>query len=305
MLFPWKKKKQQATAETESGPGETLDFSQFQPPIIECAGKSHTGMVRKVNEDQFLIADLHKNMQIQSSSEPFQNARMVGETMGKLMVVADGIGGSHAGEIASQMAIQSMAQYLLNSMHWLYHPKQPEIEQFVEDLKQAALRSHEVIRTDAQQDPNHQGMGTTLTVAYLLWPMLYVLHIGDSRCYILREGKLQLLTKDQTLAQHLHDCGHLKSDEFEQSPYHNILLSAIGSEDGPNAVVYRTRLLAGDRIMLCSDGVNKHLEDADIEFILSSDRTVEEICQQLIESTNMLGGKDNITAVVAKTTAKV
>ncbi|MDG1873214.1 MAG: protein phosphatase 2C domain-containing protein [Mariniblastus sp.] len=300
MLLPWKKNRD-CKDESETKLMEDLDYSNFQPPNIECAGLSHKGQKRKINEDQFLIADLHKNMHIQSSSTSFSNDQLFGNRLGKLLFVADGVGGAQAGEIASQIAIQSMAQYLLNSMHWLFNPNQPEIERFIEDLKTGAMQSHELVRTNAKHDPKHRGMGTTLTVAYLIWPMLYVLHIGDSRCYILREAGLQLLTKDQTLAQHLHDCGHLKRDELDQSPYHNILLSAIGSQNGPNAVVYKTQLHTGDRIMLCSDGVNKHLEDDDIEAILLSDRTADEICQDMVDVANNRGGTDNITVVVAKT----
>jgi protein phosphatase len=142
-------------------------------------------------------------------------------------------------------------------------------------------------------------MGTTLTAAYLLWPMLYVLHVGDSRCYVLRGGSLELLTKDQTLAQHLCDCGQLKGTEFEESPYHHVLLSSIGAQETPDAVVYKTRLLTGDRILLCSDGVNAHVEDSEIEQILGSDQSPDEVCRQLIDLANARGGRDNITAFVA------
>ncbi len=269
------------------------------PSSIECAGRTDIGMKRMINQDQFLIADLHKNMHVRSSSYPNMREQLFGETLGKLMFVADGVGGGPAGEIASQMAIQSMAQFLLNSMHWLFNPKQPEIDQFVEDLKAGAMRSHETVRGQAEVDPNWRGMGTTLTAAYLMWPMAYVLHVGDSRCYVLRDGTLELLTKDQTLAQHLSDCGQLKGAEFESSPYHHVLLSSIGSSEDPHAVVYKTRLRPGDRMLLCSDGVNAHLNDSDIELILASNLTSDEICRQFIETAKERGGRDNITAVVA------
>ncbi len=266
---------------------------------IVCAGATDIGLQRIRNEDHFLIADLHKNLHVCDSSVPFETSELFGQNMGKLLFVADGIGGSRAGDFASQLAIYEMSQHLLNSMHWLFCPNQPEVERFVEDLKTGAYRTHQAIRRDSQQNPDHQGMGCTLTVAYLMWPMLYVLHVGDSRCYVLRDGFIQCLTKDQTLAQFLYDAGKLNPTEFEESPYHHVLISAIGGSDKPEAIVYKTRLLPGDRILLCSDGVNKHLDDAQIENLLGTDQTPEQICHQLIEESKRLGGSDNITAVVA------
>ncbi|MFT7633863.1 MAG: serine/threonine protein phosphatase PrpC [Mariniblastus sp.] len=293
-MFLRRKKQNPVEANVETETWEQTDTAA----AIECAGRTDIGKRRLVNQDQFLIADMQKSLHVQQSSQPRMDKPLFGETMGKLFFLADGMGGAQAGEVASQMAIQSMAQYLLNSMHWLFHPQQPEIEQFIEDLKTGALQSHQTVRDTADGDPNFRGMGTTLTVAYVMWPMLYVLHVGDSRCYILRNGQLQLLTKDQTLAQHLFDCGQLKGAEFSESPYHHVLLSAIGAEGDPNALVYKTRMLPGDRIMLCSDGVNAHLEDAEIETILSEGASSDAICQTLIETANERGGHDNITAIV-------
>ena len=269
------------------------------------AGATDVGLKRETNEDHFLIADLHKNLHICDSSVSFGSTELSGATMGKLLLVADGIGGSKAGEFASELAIHEISQHLLNSMHWLFCPKQPEIEQFVEDLKTGAYRTHQAVRRDSEQNPEHHGMGCTLTVAYLMWPMLYVLHVGDSRCYVLRDGFIQCLTKDQTLAQLLLDSGQLNQTEFERSPYHHILVSAIGGSENPEAVVYKTRLLPGDKILLCSDGVNTHLNDEQIESILSQDASPEKICSELIEESKRLGGFDNITAVVASSQRKI
>ena len=213
------------------------DFPAVSATSIECAGATDIGQKRAINQDHFLIADLHKNLHVCDSSVPFGQSELYGQTMGKLMLVADGMGGTKAGEIASQMAIQAMAEHLLNSMHWLFCPKEPEIEQFVEDLKAGAIRSHDAVRCNGESNPERRGMGTTLTVAYLLWPMMYVLHVGDSRCYILRDKHIQRLTKDQTLAQVLFDTGQLSEADLAVSPYHNVLVSAIGCKDGPDAIV--------------------------------------------------------------------
>lgn len=278
--------------------------SDNAPVNIDCFGMTDVGRCRQTNQDHFLIADLQKHMRIQSSSVPINPDQVFGQTMGKLMLVADGMGGANAGEVASELAVDSMAKFLLTSMHWLIHPAQPEIDQFVEDLKAAARFSHEVVRDDANRDPARRGMGSTLTVAYLIWPMLYVLHVGDSRCYVLRDDTLELVTKDQTLAQHLFEHGHLSQAEFEKSQFHNVLMSAIGAETDLNAVVYRRRLTTGDKLLLCSDGVNAHLNDNEIEQFLGESTSPESICEKIIAEVNQRGGKDNVTVIVTECSSR-
>ncbi len=267
---------------------------------IDCWGITDRGRVRESNQDQFLIADLHKEMNVEASSVAFDPRRVTGDSMAKLMMVADGMGGMNAGEVASELATKSTAYFLLNSMHWLLHPTAPEIEQFVEDLKDAACFTHAVIRDDSDAIPQHHGMGSTLTVAWLVWPLLHVLHVGDSRCYLSRGGHLRLLTHDQTLAQHLMDRGDLNAEQMRESPFQHVLMSAIGAEGQPTAVVYRQHMQPGDRLLLCTDGVNRHLTDEDIGQILQASKSPRKICQEIVDLANTRGGQDNVTVVVAK-----
>lgn len=280
------------------------DHEKFAPtglPNIQCAGLTDIGQRRETNQDQFLIANLQKHMQVLASSKPKQGQHLYGQTMGKLLLVADGMGGNQSGDVASELAVHTLAEHLLNSMHWLFHPQEPEVEQFARDLKAAALRSHEKVRSQAERDPYQRGMGTTLTAAYLMWPLLYVLHVGDSRCYLLRDDSIQLLTKDQTLAQHLYDCGQITGSELSESPYHHVLLNAIGIDHEPEAIVYRKVLLPGDRIFLCSDGVNAHLNDEEIKEIIRSGSSASDVCQRVVDAANARGGNDNITCILATT----
>jgi protein phosphatase len=279
---------------------DTREILLHEKVNIECFGMTDIGKKRKVNQDHFMIGNLHKHMGTEYSSVNFDAPQVFGEPMGKLLLVADGMGGANAGEVASELAAKSTVQFLLNSMHWLYNPTKPELEQFVADLKEAACFSHHVVCDDAERKPDRRGMGSTLTVAYVVWPMLYVLHVGDSRCYLLHEDKLGLLTKDQTFAQYLFDQGHFTEEELKASPYQHVLTSAIGVDGKPDAAVYQQRLSYGDRILLCSDGVNRHLTDEQIENHLRADTTSNEICKRIVDETNELGGRDNITAVVAK-----
>ncbi|MFK7769000.1 MAG: PP2C family serine/threonine-protein phosphatase, partial [Mariniblastus sp.] len=232
---------------------DTQELQLHEMVDIECFGMTDVGKKRESNQDHFVIAELHKHLATEYSSVTFDAPQVFGEPMGKLLLVADGMGGANAGDVASELAVKSTVKYLLNSMHWLYHPTEPEIQQFIEDLKDAACFSHHSVR-DAQAHPEQFGMGSTLTVAYIVWPMLYVLHVGDSRCYLRHNEKLGLLTKDQTFAQSLFDLGHLSSEEFGKSPYQHVLTSAIGVDGQPDAAVYQHRLSYGDEILLCSDG---------------------------------------------------
>ena len=266
---------------------------------IRCRGRTDMGCRRDSNQDHYLIADLHKNMLVLDSSVEVPSPHLSGEAMGKLMLVADGMGGANAGELASQMAIQEMSRHLLNSMHWLYCPDPSEVERFVEDLREGAIRSHSVVKSDGDSDPLRQGMGTTLTMAFLLWPSLYVVHIGDSRCYVLRGEELVRVTHDQTLAQLLFDKGELSESELAESPYHNVLYSAIGSQQKPEAMAYRYDLLPGDKILLCTDGLNRHVEDEEIGKRLQASCDPGTVCDELVDLANERGGIDNITVLAA------
>lgn len=280
--------------------GETQRIQVEDRVDIECCGATDIGRRRELNQDHFVVGDLRKHLAAEYSSVKLGPQDTFGDPMGKLLLVADGMGGANAGDVASELAVKSTVDYLLGSMHWLFHPSEVEVEQFVSDLKEAACFSHYAVRSDAENDPTHRGMGSTLTVAYVVWPMMYVLHIGDSRCYLLRDNQLGLLTKDQTFAQHLYDHGQLTDEEFKESNYHNVLLSAIGIEGQPDAVVYRQRLEFGDRVMLCSDGVNLHLNDDQICESMKKEVSAESICREIIDLANEEGGHDNITTVVAK-----
>jgi protein phosphatase len=279
---------------------DTREASVHENVDIECFGMTDIGQNRKVNQDHFVIGDLRKHMGTEYSSINFDAAQVFGEPMGKLLLVADGIGGAHAGEVASELAAKATVKFLLNSMHWLFHPTEPEVEKFIDDLKEAACFSHNAVCDDAKEQPERSGMGSTLTVAYIDWPMLYVLHVGDSRCYLLHQDKLGLLTKDQTFAQFLRDEGHLTDEEVERSPYQHVLMNAIGVDAQPKAAVYQQRLSYGDRIFLCSDGVNRHLSDKQIETHVRSSLNSKEICKRITDHANDLGGRDNITTVAAR-----
>jgi PPM family protein phosphatase len=267
---------------------------------MDVFGQTDIGRVRQNNEDQYLIADLNKSMRVHRTSLDLEDqTRLFGASQGHLLVVADGMGGHAAGEHASRLAVGALTTYVLNTLPWFFRLRQDEEEHCAEDLKAALQYCRTQIRAEAERVPERRGMGTTLTLAYLLWPRLFVVHAGDSRCYLLRQGQLWRITRDHTLAQQLADQGVLKDPDH--SRWSHVLWNVVGdSNDKLAPEVYRADLTLGDTLLLCSDGLSKHVSDAEIAKILAAEGTSEEKCHQLVTAANEAGGTDNITVVVAR-----
>ncbi len=269
---------------------------------MDCHGMSHTGLVRSNNEDQFLIADLKKSVIIHHTSLSYDDeTELLGGSQARLMMVADGVGGNAAGEHASSMALEALVQYLLNAMHWMFRPEDDREDRFMDDLRSALAFTQEQIQHAAEVVPAHHGMGTTITMAYLAWPDLYLAHAGDSRAYICRNGELVRLTRDQTYAQELAAAGILPPEQIETSPLNHVLSSLVGCNPSElNPDVRKSRLATGDTLLLCTDGLTNHLADATIADVLCSDADARTACDQLVCMANGAGGTDNITVVVAR-----
>src|SRR5438132_11092965 len=158
---------------------------------MDCFGLSNIGKLRSGNEDQFLVADLNKSLLVhQTSLSQDDHTRIFGGSQGQLLLVADGMGGHVGGKQASAIAVQSLEQYVLNTMSWFFRLQENE-DDLREELKAALEECQASIEKAASINPERQGMGTTLTMAYILWPWLYVVHAGDSRCYLLRDSRLE------------------------------------------------------------------------------------------------------------------
>ncbi len=272
---------------------------------IVSAGRTDIGRKRSDNQDQFLIADLNKSMLVQSTSLNLEaHSRIYGMSHGKLFMVADGMGGHQGGNRASRLAIDLLINQLLNSMHWfssLDEEEHDREEGFIEDLKLLMKRAHEAIEREARSAVDKKGMGTTLTVAYVIWPWLYVLHAGDSRCYLLRDDQLKQLTKDHTVSNQLVEQGGMTAAEANNSPWSNVLYNALGAgAEQVTPEVQKVALKQGDSILLCTDGLYRHVRDQEISDILSNELEPPETCRSLIELANFRGGADNITVVVAR-----
>ncbi len=286
------------TANTPTNPAVATPPKPRDDELDVC-GLTHQGKVRATNQDHFLFASLHKMMRVRSTSLPNPELlEMPGERLATLVMVADGVGGANAGEEASRAALESMGMYVTETMQCYYRADPSDGKTFEEALRAGAAACHTAVVERASSNPELRGMATTLTLGLAVWPTLYLLQIGDSRAYQLREGKLHRLTRDQTLAQDLVDTGVLKPSDLARSPLSHVLSSAIGAEWRP--VVSKVGLNRTTTVLLCTDGLTKHISDEKIEQRLKTIRSSEEICQTLVNDALEAGGSDNITVLCGR-----
>lgn len=269
---------------------------------FDCHGLTDIGKVRDVNEDQFLIAELNKSMLVQQTSLSFEDdTRWFGGSQGQLLLVADGMGGHASGERASTVAVDTVAHYVLNTMPWFFRLDQQHEDDLHDELKAAMERCQASIQAEVEAIPKRRGMSTTLTLGYILWPRMYVVHVGDSRCYLLRSGKLEQATRDHTIAQQMVESGTLEPDATGESRWSHMLWNTVGGPSSElNPEVYKAKLSIGDTLLFCTDGVTRHLPDDQLVKLLGVNESAEQTCHKLVDAANEAGGKDNIAVVVAR-----
>ncbi|TWT93649.1 PP2C family protein-serine/threonine phosphatase [Neorhodopirellula pilleata] len=282
------------------------EHSPVQPCANAC-GVTDVGRTRSENQDQFLIAELRKSMRVEASSLPLRSSGdLFGSTRGQLLIVADGMGGHAAGQRASSVAMDQLIEQLLNTVHWFLHNEHEQTHDeadFLESLKRLLHQAHKRILFEAANDLSQQGMGTTLTMAYIVWPRMYVVHAGDSRCYLIRDDVCEQITTDHTLARQLVDAGGLKPEDEASSRWSNVLWNVLGGngQHELTAEVRRVDLREGDAVLLCSDGLSRYVSSETIaEVITSQTDDLEPVCHHLVGLANAAGGEDNITVIVAR-----
>ena len=260
---------------------------------LRLAGRTDVGITRDHNEDAFAFLDLTTG---QAHDEVTDGAIDVG-LRGVVLVVADGMGGAAAGEIASEMAVEAVLDTF--RAQWMQGQAR-DTDTFVETIRDAADTANHRIFAYAGAHPEHAGMGTTATIAGLLGPSLYLAQVGDSRAYIVRDGTARQITKDQSLMQQLIEAGEMTPDQAEVSERRNIILQALGPDSTVRPDFTQQPLAAGDTLVLCSDGLTTHLRASDIARIVTASADPDDACEQLIAAANAEGGHDNITVVVAQ-----
>lgn len=268
------------------------------PADVDLFGLTHAGNVRTHNEDHFLIASLHKLLHVQQTSLAEQDySELVSDSRGYLFLVADGVGGEPDGHLASETVLRTIADYVTHLMD-LYRRLDPAREtEFLEELAGSVRQSHVILRERSDRDHGGRGLATTLTMVAVLWPRAYLVQVGDSRCYRLRDGRLEQLSRDQTVAQALLDAGALTREEADRSPFRGVLASAVG---GPDASPYTASddTKRGDVMLLCTDGLTKHVTEREIEQELQHLESAEAACHRLVDRALERGGTDNVTVVI-------
>jgi serine/threonine protein phosphatase PrpC len=271
---------------------------------IDTYGITHVGKVRKENQDQFLIALLHRRINvILTSLSEAQRAAMSGdERVGAFAMVADGVGGGEGGAEASAAALEAVTEYVKQSSACFYRGDSAE-EEFINELETAANRAHKAILARREAAGISGTMATTLTLWFGTWPKAYLLQVGDSRFYLYRGGQLRQVTRDQTMAQDLVDEGVLTRTAAFRTQFANVLSSALGSEVAM-PVVTRLSQEWGTVGLLCSDGLTKHVSDERIAERLRTMTSAKQVCEQLIQDALDGGGSDNVTIIVGRPLAK-
>ncbi|HVT39731.1 MAG TPA: protein phosphatase 2C domain-containing protein [Gemmatimonadaceae bacterium] len=266
---------------------------------LDLFGLTHVGKVRKENQDHFLICTVHQQLVVHGTSFPDPDKLQVrGERFATLMLVADGVGGTAGGGEASQLTVQTIARYVSSTMRGFQAVGAQREEQLLESLRAAAREAHAAVRAEGTTRGESK-MATTLTLAVAAWPRAYVMQVGDSRCYYYLNGTLRRLTRDQTIAQDLVDQGVLTADRASKSPFSHVLARAIGSDEATPEVT-GLDLAWGCVFLLCSDGLTKHLSDAEILQQLTAMTSSEQLCRTLLDMALERGGTDNITVLVGR-----
>lgn len=266
---------------------------------IDVWGLTHPGKVRQSNQDHFLLASLHKRLEVKAGSLPIaEQLRVCDERIGFLAMIADGVGGQSGGEEASRLALEEVTQYVAQSTK-CYYDCNSQADEFTDILQAAAMRSHERVLERARLVPEMCGMATTLTLWIGVWPWLYLLQVGDSRYYLYHDGALTQVSRDQTFAEEMVRLGVLKRAAAAASPLANMLSSAIGGQQTA-PVVTRLRSDWQHVHLLCSDGLTKHVSDARIAERLAHMTTARAACEDLLQDALDGGGTDNITIIIGR-----
>lgn len=265
---------------------------------MDAFGFSHVGNVRPDNEDHFLVAALDRSLEVRHTN--LQGAPTLEgshRTAAHLFVVADGVGGVAGGRLASGAAVQALTEYIGLAASCFYSTAVDAEQEFIEQLERAVARADERVKSYA---PKGRGPATTLTLAILIGERAYTVHVGDSRGYHYRAGRLRQFTQDQTMSELMVDEGVMTEEQARKAGLDHVLSGAIGSDYTPSIGVLDLEL--GDILLLCTDGLTKHVTDGDIAAILTQAKTAKAACHQLVDEALDRGGTDNVTAIVVRIT---
>ena len=290
-----------------SGENDTLEFmppsvgrSASSPIKVEIAGATHCGYIRSNNEDHYLAVRLQRSLSTLCTNLQVSGLERDFEESGFGLLVADGVGGMAAGEVASRTALDKMIELVAHTPDWImkFNQEQDEAE-VMHRITQRFRQVDDALRDEASG--SIAGMGTTLTVAISLGATLLIGHIGDSRAYVMRGETLRQLTKDHTLARALVDAGIANADDAENQALRHVLTAALGTTSKrADPQLVRFRLAHNDQVLLCTDGLTEMVGPEVIAGVLTEADSAQAACDSLIDLALSAGGVDNVTVVLAR-----
>jgi len=274
-------------SEPQNGPAPHQNTAGIR---LHLFGRTDVGQIREHNEDNFLIANLTQKSRSLMEADRVQT---VGER-GTVLGVCDGMGGAAAGEVASQLAVDIIYERLAEGDPPRSHDDLAR--RLVAAIEDAGIR----IYNEARADRTRRGMGTTSTIAALMNSRMFIGQVGDSRAYVMRNGVLVQVTRDQSLVNQLIEAGQLTEEEAETFEHNNIILQALGTAETVQVDLTYVDLAKGDVLLLCSDGLSGMIRSGEMQEVLQSVSEPLEACKVLTDRANLAGGHDNITVIVAR-----
>jgi protein phosphatase len=267
---------------------------------IDFGAVSDTGKVRPQNEDHFLVAKVNRRQEILLTNVPVDQLPALPGEDGYTMIVADGMGGMAAGEVASRMVITTGLRLFQKSPKWGFKINKKEAHELFHRVNAYLQEMDRTLTARSEADRRLFGMGTTLTAAYSVGSDLFIIHLGDSRAYLYRKNELKRLTRDHTVAQAMADAGYISPEAARHHIKKNVLTNFLGGRHGKvKADVRWLRVVDGDRLMLASDGLTDLVDDETIARILAEHHQSATAAQALLEEALQRGGRDNVTIIVA------
>lgn len=276
----------------------TPDAAGTRPFSVKSFGMSHSGRVRETNEDRFAIAELARALHIHHTNVP-RPATTLSFNRAHVFLVADGVGGGSAGEVASGLSVTTIENFVLNTLRRFSNLQASEQQAALRSLQEALCQADARIFEESARHPEWRGMGTTLTLAFAVSWKLFVAHAGDSRCYLFSGGKLLQLTQDHTLSAEMVRRGLIRAEDLGTHHWRHVVTNILGgSEQGVQVELHALDLQPGDVLLLCTDGLTEMVPETRIADLLRQSVEPRQTCERLIVEANERGGKDNVTVVV-------
>jgi serine/threonine protein phosphatase PrpC len=278
--------------------------------IVEIHATSHVGRVRKGNEDNYLLLHLSNSETLTNTEEADEftvhSQRLEVDEQGIVLAVSDGMGGALAGEVASQMAVETVSHRLLKEDPDETITPQMDSESLIERLYDATIYANHIIHHQGRTVPEYNQMGATFTGVAITPEAVDLIQVGDSRAYLIRNVKIFQITKDQSLVQQLIDSGQINAEDAETHPLKNVILQALGAQNEVYPVPARLIPQREDILLICSDGLSNKVGAEDLlRIVVDNINELDNACRVLVKEANERGGEDNITMIIAKLSGSV